>query len=253
MSSVSPEAAPAPSTNGTQQQQQQQSSPRNKPSSSTLHSYSTTTSTTTTATSEEAHHHPNQFWDCFCDLEVPEGRVVGLNLTTTIAVDDLLLEPTTASQDNNKHWIYAWLHPDEVAYATTQSSSSRRETFIIGRMALREALKRVSCRNGQDDGTMALPTECNNSNNSDNQHLIQSIPPILKDQYGRPTMPPGYVGSISHKDRAGVGIVARDTTFFGGSYHGIGIDLERTTNPRRNIARRVLTEREIESLGQLEV
>ena len=66
----------------------------------------------------------------------------------------------------------------------------------------------------------------------------------------------GYLGSISHKDRAGVGIVAKDTSFSSPDDPpkvGIGVDLERTANSRRNIARRVLTEGEVEALGKIEV
>lgn len=164
-------------------------------------------------------------FDRLCDLETPEGRCVGLQLKDFAEDHPDSLEVESIAQ-NSSHWIHSLLHPQEVAYGLEQKSRARRETYFIGRVAVREALGRPS-----------------------------GIPAILRDEHGRPTMPKGYVGSISHKDRAGVGIVARDETFSSRDDPpkvGIGIDLERTVNERRNIARRVLTEAEIAALGRVE-
>ena len=230
MSAVSPEASPPSSINNTLRKEHQ-------------HEHQISSYYTSAELEKEF-----QIWDRLCDLEVPEGRVVGLNLRDFGPDDPDSLEPDTVTNNATGHWIYSLLHPDEVAYAIELPSKARRETFFIGRVAIREALERL--------GRNEPPT--NNEANSNDHSLtnINSIPPIMKDEHGRPTMPKGYVGSISHKDRAGVGIVARDITFCSPDdppKFGIGIDLERTTNKRRSIARRVLTENEIESLGQLEV
>jgi 4'-phosphopantetheinyl transferase N-terminal domain len=167
------------------------------------------------------------------DIPTPEGRCVGLQLMDLEEGHPDSLLPELIVQ-NSTHWIHSLLHPDEVAYGVQLPSVARRETFFIGRIAVREAL-----------GLFQEPMDGSNG-----------IPAILKDDHGRPTMPKGYLGSISHKDKSGVGIVARDESYSSPDdppHIGIGVDLERCNNSRRNIARRVLTEREISSLGQVEV
>jgi len=62
--------------------------------------------------------------------------------------------------------------------------------------------------------------------------------PILSDDRGAPVLPPGWVGSISHKGSRAAALVAPADGAF------IGIDLEMATPPRMPIERRILTERE---------
>ena len=266
MSSISPEASPAPSINGTQAQQKQrqrrkEDSIQNQSSSSFSRDYYST----------EGLEQDHPIWDQFCDLDVPEGRVVGLTLKEFDEDDPDSLEQliinNSINHNNNcsssiskSHWIHSVLHPDEVTYVIKEMTSSlvHRETFIIGRVAIREALKRFGVSTADGRVGASSSSSRNKSDLGEQHHETPSpgsIPPILKDEYGRPTMPKGYLGSISHKDRTGVGIVASVGSPPGDipPKFGIGIDLERTTNSRRNIARRVLTQREIESLGQIEV
>ena len=61
---------------------------------------------------------------------------------------------------------------------------------------------------------------------------------ILSDDRGAPILPPGWVGSISHKGVRAAALVAPA----GGGH--IGVDLEVAAPPRQDIARRVLTPRE---------
>jgi 4'-phosphopantetheinyl transferase EntD len=62
--------------------------------------------------------------------------------------------------------------------------------------------------------------------------------PILIDDRGAPVLPPGWVGSISHKGTRAAALVAPADNAF------IGIDLEHAAPPRMPIERRILTERE---------
>jgi enterobactin synthetase component D len=62
--------------------------------------------------------------------------------------------------------------------------------------------------------------------------------PILSDDRGAPRLPPGWVGSVSHKAGFAAALVAP-----AGDGH-IGVDLERAEPPRHDISRRVLTPRE---------
>lgn len=62
--------------------------------------------------------------------------------------------------------------------------------------------------------------------------------PILSDDRGAPILPPGWVGSISHKGALAAALVAP-----AGQGH-LGVDLERAAPPRTDIARRILTPRE---------
>lgn len=176
--------------------------------------------------------------DRLCDLETPEGRCFGLQLRDLEAGHPDALDPETVAK-NSSHWLRSLLHPDEVSFGLEMASVACRETFFIGRIAVREAL-----------GALREPLA------DIDEHMSNSIPAILKDEHGRPAMPKGYLGSISHKDRAGVGIVTRGRVISSPDDPpsvGIGVDLERSTNSRRNIARRVLTEGEIMALGQIEV
>lgn len=142
------------------------------------------------------------------DLQLPEGRCIGLQL----AEDDA--EMALEGWSNASHWIHECLHPDEVKYGQQQTVAVRK-SFLLGRMALRMA--------------------------SGNEQ------PCLKDQHGRPTLPPSHMGSISHKGNLGVALIAPSCP-----RTSVGVDVELCVTNRRSIAPKVLTGREISSLGQLE-
>lgn len=112
------------------------------------------------------------------------------------------------------HWVHECLHPDEVHYGQQQTPSVRK-SFLLGRLAIRAAL-------GNEQ-------------------------PCLKDSYGRPTLPSSHLGSISHKGSLGVALIAPSLPMT-----GIGVDIERQETNRRSIAKKVLTQREIQSIGRLE-
>jgi 4'-phosphopantetheinyl transferase EntD len=70
-------------------------------------------------------------------------------------------------------------------------------------------------------------------------HLaLGSDAPILADDRGAPSLPAGWVGSVSHKRALAAALVAP-----AGSGR-VGVDLERAVPPRGDIAGRVLTARE---------
>jgi 4'-phosphopantetheinyl transferase EntD len=74
-----------------------------------------------------------------------------------------------------------------------------------------------------------------------------SVPPVLRDAWGAPTLPYAITGSISHKDRLAVGVAWPD------DQGRIGVDLERCSNKAAAmLGRRVLTADEQKSLGRLE-
>lgn len=169
----------------------------------------------------------NDCWKPIFDLELPQGRCVGIELHHP--GDDHCDALTADKVANPSHWIHRMLHPQEVAYAVAQPQEKSRDSFFVGRLAMREALRR--------EQTSALSS-------------------IMKDEYGRPIVPNGYLGSISHKHKMGVAIVKVKTTAADGDddcSEGIGVDIEQATPQSRNIARKVLTPNEIEELGRLEV
>lgn len=61
---------------------------------------------------------------------------------------------------------------------------------------------------------------------------------ILSDDRGAPILPPGWVGSVSHKRALAAALVAP------AGAGRLGVDLELAAPPRVDIGRRVLTERE---------
>jgi 4'-phosphopantetheinyl transferase EntD len=67
--------------------------------------------------------------------------------------------------------------------------------------------------------------------------------PVLSDDRGAPLLPAGWVGSVSHKGPRAAALVApADGT-------RIGIDLERAQPSSQDIARRILTARELATLA----
>ena len=63
--------------------------------------------------------------------------------------------------------------------------------------------------------------------------------PILADDRGAPVLPAGWVGSLSHKGALAAALAAPAGAGW------VGVDIERAAPPRVDIARRVLTPREL--------
>jgi 4'-phosphopantetheinyl transferase EntD len=173
------------------------------------------------------------------DLDLPEGKCIALqlipNATTTI---DSAATDSDDSSSVHASCFASVLHPDEIQYGLDRYTSLRtRTSFYLGRWALRTALHSIGSK-----------------------HVSM---PLLKDDAGRPVVPHGYGGSISHKEHVGVALVAavecntnnntNNSTTNQRTRSGIGIDLEYCNGSRSKIARKVLTEHERQSLGQLEV
>lgn len=115
----------------------------------------------------------------------------------------------------------AGLHPDEAAYAHVLAPA-RRVGFVGGRIALRAALATLGARD---------------------------VGPMLPTARGAPAMPPGFVGSVSHKREVAVAIAAAAedpprTT--------VGIDVEIPRPLRADIGERVLTPAERTALADLD-
>ncbi|MGE0549661.1 MAG: 4'-phosphopantetheinyl transferase [Kofleriaceae bacterium] len=104
----------------------------------------------------------------------------------------------------------------EQAIAATVSEVRRRE-LIAGRTVLHDALRQL-------DPSLADFA-------------------IIADDRGAPVLPPGWVGSVSHKSTRAAALVCRD------SGPRIGVDLELAAPPRQDIATRILTPRELEALA----
>lgn len=104
------------------------------------------------------------------------------------------------------------LHADERRFADSRSGDPRRQ-WIAGRCCLAAALR---------------------------AHAIKAS--VLPRANGRPRMPAGVAGSISHKTSVSVAIA---TTVF----EGIGLDLEHIDESDRQLATKVLTKSERERAG----
>jgi 4'-phosphopantetheinyl transferase EntD len=115
------------------------------------------------------------------------------------------------------------LHPQELELVETLPEA-RRTLFISGRVALRAAIDRVD------------------------RHATSAA--LLRNARGAPTIPRGLVGSISHKRRMAVAIVAPGSTE-PQARTTIGIDIEERAHLRpgmRDIAPRILTNTELRML-----
>lgn len=160
-------------------------------------------------------------WKTLFDLKLPEGQCLGLRIDAPQNSDDALLSKEAIASP--EHWIHDCLHPAEVEYAMAEPSEYSQQTFLLGRLAMRQLL--------------AEPYDA----------------PILKDDHKRPAVPPIYLGSISHKrsiadGMTGVALLAPRVEGM-----GVGVDIELAFSNRRSIAKRVLTENEIKELGRIEV
>jgi enterobactin synthetase component D len=121
---------------------------------------------------------------------------------------------------NELESLAAWLTPEELDFAKAWAPP-RRRTWIAGRAALRTSLARSGL----------------------------ASPAILSDDRGAPVFPAGVVGSVSHKERVAVALVARADP---GADARIGVDVELDAPLRIDIARKVLTEDEQRELAALD-
>jgi phosphopantetheine--protein transferase-like protein len=101
------------------------------------------------------------------------------------------------------------LHADEAAFARALSPA-RRAGWVGGRVALRAALVALG---------------------------VEVAAPILATARGAPLLPPGVVGSVSHKSDLAVALAARTTI----AAATLGIDVEGVRSFKYDIARHVLT------------
>lgn len=142
-------------------------------------------------------------------VATPHGRCVLVSVTDDLAP------------------VESALHPDELA-ATLAMSAVRRRNFVMGRHALRLALR------GESGGG-----HWNEGRGGDGAlDSAGSLGPVLTDDRGAPIIPTGMTGSISHKGDVAAAIGGAATGGF------LGIDIERAAAPRLDIAQRILTERE---------
>ena len=203
------------------------------------------TNTPPTTTKHSGH------WEKEFAVEVPEGLCVGLSMNDV-------------SPDAKDHWIRKVLHPKEVEFALGLSSEKNRLSFFVGRLAMRYALATASsCYPGgvlemvSTKEICDIPQEESSLNDDETKHdllpcVSKEDPCILKDEYGRPMVPPGFLGSISHKDNIGVALVAEDGDDASLITKGIGIDIEKASTLKSRIERKILTPNERENLGNLE-
>jgi len=171
-----------------------------------------------------------KYWENCFSLKMPEGLCVGLTLLDQ--PDDP--PPHALSSDSthsDTHWIQRYLHPEEIFHGLNLNLASRRNSFLAGRLALRAGLANLGCTHVEKEGDITLFS-------------------MLKDEFGRPNIPPGFLGSISHKKTTGVALVAADDDD-GHSKKGIGIDVEQTLSRRPDIGRAILTKDEQANLGNV--
>mmetsp|Transcript_54066 Transcript_54066/g.80298 ORF Transcript_54066/g.80298 Transcript_54066/m.80298 type:complete len:220 (+) Transcript_54066:2-661(+) len=128
----------------------------------------------------------DQLKDVF-DVTVPEGRCIGVRHNSSL-IDAL---------SGHNHWLHQSLHPDEIVFGGNLRGITNRNTFFLGRLAIRKALQKIV-------------TESSVGGNSQKKQELSFYPctsqgqkPILKDKNGRPALPKGFLGSISHKKKCG--------------------------------------------------
>ncbi len=144
--------------------------------------------------------------------------------------------------DDTRSWLPALvtdarLHADEAALVEAMPST-RRATFVAGRLAMRAALG-------------------NALGNALSSHALHDThAPILRTERGAPVLPLAVAGSVSHKHDAALALMLPRTTVpAGGSLH-VGVDLEHRPTARDlarpSIARRILTAHELDALSLLD-
>lgn len=112
--------------------------------------------------------------------------------------------------------VIARLLPEEQAFAAGLPPL-RVATWVAGRLALAAAL-----------GEIGAPRA-----------------PLLATERGAPALPPGFVGSVSHKKRIAAAIAARDEGAC------LGLDVEEARPLRHDISRRILTDEELAQVDAL--
>lgn len=128
-----------------------------------------------------------------------------------IAIADL--RGTEPSDERGWAELGQGLDPDEHAVAATMAPA-RRIDFTAGRVAMRALLPKQTAA-------------------------------ILSDSRGRPCLPSGWMGSVSHKRGLGVAAVTVDDGWT------IGVDIEAARPARVDLAPRILTSDEIAALRPL--
>ena len=227
--------------------------------------FSTSTATHNVSTQHQENLYKDHFTTLF-SLDLPEGKCVGLHLSSSTTQNQTPDKSTSLCpsqiESNDDHWIKKLLHPEEVKFGTDLPSETARLSFFIGRLAMRTALilSRAGCDtdniyNKQQYGEVNVGCEDRTFNGFVKLPIVlDSDPSILKDQHGRPQVPKGYIGSISHKKTTGVALVSNIPYEENHSTRpkiGIGVDIEQTFSRRRSIATKILTSKELENLGNL--
>ncbi len=115
--------------------------------------------------------------------------------------------------------LAARLLPEELSLAAALAPA-RRRTWIAGRAALRVGLERLGL----------------------------AAPAVPSDDRGAPALPAGILGSVSHKERVAVALVAQAEP---GTGARIGVDVEIDAPLRFDISRKVLTEDEQRAIAGL--
>ncbi len=113
--------------------------------------------------------------------------------------------------------LEATLAPEERSAVATLGPF-RRRSWAAGRVAMREALSRIG---------------------------VDASPAVLAGPRGAPVLPAGLSGSISHKDRLAVALVARGEG-------RVGVDVEMDEVRVTDIAGKVLTDEEAASLAGMD-
>ena len=153
--------------------------------------------------------------------DLPEGDCVGIKVDENSMIEEEI-------SSNCSHWLYNFLHLEEIQYGLSLNIGNIGvNPFLLGRLAMRQLL-RDSVRIGSK---------------------IDSIS-ILRDKYGRPMLPQGHKGSISHKKRAAVALVTNDENSMS-SDRFVGVDIELITPLKTKIGRRILTKEEATTLGNI--
>ena len=204
-------------------------------------------------------------------LELPEGFCVGISFkgeSSSSICNPHTATTTAVTSETHCNWLNNYLHPDEIAFGYQLKEGTQRNTFFLGRLAIRHALTllRPTWKQQSLVSSSSSSTILDSTNVLDSDATIlprASSVSILKDKHGRPDIPKGFLGSISHKKNIGVALVSVDNNYdIGATYskisatpklRGIGVDIEKCEPRSSRISRRVLTPRELESLGKLQV
>lgn len=193
-----------------------------------------------------AHQNHDQFFKLLFRFDLPEGLCMGIQMNQDFSKDEVV-------RWQGEHWLYHYLHADEIQYGLNLDHDHNAHEFFLGRLAMRQTLQNFTCE------TISNGQRCDVGPES----LIQGqkYSPILKDEYGRPTVPKGFVGSISHKRSTAVALVEKEQPTSSGlsegssldkevPVKGIGVDIEDISRKTR-IAKRVLTQKELNNVGNL--